>query len=274
MTDPLDPLDKLGLTYAKGDAAFDDDESVPPRGYGHIPQEGTGVPAEPFPIARVQIRRDVFWQNVCREILMALAAAAAQSSGRLDTGPSAAESSTSPIDELFDGRMGVITHLGQRIPIADVVPVFSFSVPDCAEDRSRSNDVQCTVFRITTPTGETYTLPITQIVGVHTLSASLIEQLEESQNNGENEADRIPFGFSAYTSMARSEQHAQPEDHPQDQPDTEPNAEPNAEPDAEPATQPDTQPDTQQNGDQPATPKPTLSPSPSSSPSHGPPSGD
>ncbi len=138
---------------------------------------------------------------------MALASAAAVSSGRLDTGPVAANASTTPVDDLFDGRMGVITTLGQRIPIADIIPVFACSMPNTAPDRSRANDVQCTVFRITTPTGESYTLPISQIIGVHSLTEALIEQLEDAANEEESrEEERIPFGFGAYTSLARSEE--------------------------------------------------------------------
>lgn len=210
-----DPLDQLGLRSAGSNqtgASADtqpDDGLPPPTGYGHLPgaSESLGR-GEAFPIARTQIRRDVFWQNVCREILMALAAAASHASGRLDEGPAAAQNSPSPVAELFDGRMGLITTLGQRIPIADVVPMFAYSMAGCADDRARSGDVQCTVFRITTPTGETYTLPITQIVGVHSLSASLIEQIEDSQDEQDDEQERIPFGFGAYTSLARSEQQA------------------------------------------------------------------
>ena len=73
------------------------------------------------------LRRDLFWQNVVRDTLMALAAAAG-SGGRLAPTPSAAATSPSPVDEMFDGRMAVITALGQRIPIADIYPVFACSV--------------------------------------------------------------------------------------------------------------------------------------------------
>jgi len=157
---------------------------------------------------RTQARRDVFWSNVVREILMALASAAASSSGRLGTGPAAAQASSSPVDELFDGRMGVITTLGQRIPIADITPVFACSMSGCPEDRSISGDVQCTIFRINTPTGESYTLPISQIIGVHSVSASLIEQIEDSEEEPASNEERVPFGFAAYTSLARSEAEA------------------------------------------------------------------
>ena len=178
-------------------------------GYGQTP-----APAhtpDPYPIARTQIRRDVFWQNVCREILMGLAAAAAESAGRTGTGPSDAQMSSSPTSELFDGRMAVMTASGQRIPIADVYPVFAYSMLGDDDCRSRSNDIQCTVFRITTPAGENFTLPISQIISVHSLSQSLIEKMEQAQELLEgpgDEDDRVPFGFGAYTSLARSEQQA------------------------------------------------------------------
>lgn len=220
-----DPLDQLGINPG---AASDPGGNAPaPRTdkgivYGHAPQPDSN--ASMPPASRIQARRDVFWQNVCKEILMALASAAAESSGRLGTGPSAAQASTSPVDQLFDGRMGVITTLGQRIPIADVTAVFSCSMPANDLDRSISTDVQCSIFRITTPTGETYTLPLSQIIGVHSVSQSLIEQLED-QN--EPEEDGVPFGFAAYTSLARAERDNRAQQQPR-------KAEPGAQPDEEP----------------------------------------
>ena len=186
------------------------DSPSPGVKYGHAPQHT--APSMMPSATRVQARRDVFWQNICREILMALAGAAAESSGRLGTGISDAQASGSPTSELFDGRMGVITTLGQRIPIADVTPVFSCSLPNSDFDRSLSTDVQCSIFRVTTPTGETYTFPISQVVGVHSLSQSLIEELEEQQESAE---DQIPFGFAAYTSLARSERENRAQQQPE-----------------------------------------------------------
>jgi len=205
----MDPLDQLSI---KAPTVGPSDEPSPeqaPNGYGHIPHTGSGGSPEQSPVVRTQARRDVFWNNVVREILMALSSAAAASSGRLNPGPSAANASTSPVDDLFDGRMGVITTLGQRIPIADIMPVFSCTMSGCDADRSRSNDVQCTVYRISTPTGESYTLPISQIIGVHSLSESLIEQLEDAGiEDEEYDPERVPFGFGAYTSLAQSEDEA------------------------------------------------------------------
>ena len=112
--------------------------------------------------------------------------------------------------DLFDGRTAVITRLGQRIPIADVYPVFACSVPSASEhDRMLSADVQCSVFQIRTPSGEVYTLPVHEIVAVHALSEALVKRLEEAaaeafdkEQEGENHQ---PFGFAAFTSLARSE---------------------------------------------------------------------
>ncbi len=185
-------------------------------GYGQTPAHTP----DPYPIARTQIRRDVFWQNVCREILMGLAAAAAESAGRTGTGPSDAQMSSSPTSELFDGRMAIMTASGQRIPIADVYPVFAYSMLGNDEVRSRSDDVQCTVFRITTPGGENFTLPISQIISIHSLSQSLIEKMEQAQELLEgpgDEDDRVPFGFAAYTSLARSEQQTRQQQEPETQ---------------------------------------------------------
>jgi hypothetical protein len=202
----MDPFDHLAVPTPRVEASNDHGDELP-NGYGHIPHTPQSSHASMPPVMRTQARRDVFWNNVVREILMSLASAAAAASGRLGTGPSDAQSSPSPVDDLFDGRMGVITTLGQRIPIADIIAVFACTMDGCSADRSRSSDVQCTVYRITTPTGESYTLPISQIIGVHSLSDALVDQLEEQANiEGEDDPQKIPFGFAAYTSLAQSEE--------------------------------------------------------------------
>ncbi|MEZ6243997.1 MAG: hypothetical protein R3B57_13250 [Phycisphaerales bacterium] len=150
-------------------------------------------------------RREVFWQNVMREILSALAVAAG-SGGRLSPTAGGAAQSAGPIDELFDGRIAIITTLGQRIPIADIYPVFACSVPGSARSRMLSGDVQCTVYQIRTPTGEMFTLPLSQIRSFHSLSEELVRRLEAAAVEGdeEDEDERKPFGFAAFTSLARS----------------------------------------------------------------------
>lgn len=183
--------------------------------YGQSP---SGPPSRIHNAELVQVRRDLFWQNVVREVLMGLAAAAASNTGRLTPTPTAAANSPRPDSDMFDGRMGVITVQGQRIPVADVIPVFACSAPSSETSRTLSSDIQCTVFRIRTPSGETYTLPITQIVGVHSISASVAEQMEAAaQEMEETDADgnKMPFGFAAYTSLAKAESQSARDDPPQ-----------------------------------------------------------
>lgn len=153
-------------------------------------------------------RREVFWSNVVRETLNTLSAVA--SSHRTKAGPGAAAMGVPPDHDMFDGRMAVITRLGNRIPIADVFPVFACSVQNTANDRMLSGDVQCSVFQIRTPGGEVYTLPLHEIVAIHSLSEELLLQMQAAaeQMTEEDEEAGLPFGFAAYTSLAKSERDA------------------------------------------------------------------
>ncbi len=153
-------------------------------------------------------RREVFWHNVVQEILSALSVAAG-SEGRLSATAGGAATSPSPLDEMFDGRMAVITRLGQRIPIADVFPVFACSVETHPGDRALSMDVQSTVFQIHTPGGEVFTLPVHEIVAVHSLSEELVRRMEQASEASHMEDPEtpasMPFGFAAFTSLSKSE---------------------------------------------------------------------
>lgn len=172
------------------------------------------------PVVNSAQRRDAFWQNVVRDMLTTLSVAAG-SGGRLSPTASGAASSPDPVDEMFDGRLAVITSLGQRIPIADIYPVFACSLPGSAKQRALSGDVQCTVFRIETPSGEAYTLPLSQIVSLHSLSADLVAKLEEASVRGligtGDDLEELPFGFAAFTSLAQVE--ADEEDDEEDETD-------------------------------------------------------
>ncbi len=156
-------------------------------------------------------RRDLFWQNVVRETLMALAVAAG-SGGRLSPTPTGAATSPDPVGQLFDGRMAIITTLGQRIPIADIYPVFACSLARGSQaERMLAADVQCTVFQIKTPTGEIYTMPLSQIAAVHALTDELIRELESQAAAAASRAmpeedGSLPFGFAAFTSLAKAEE--------------------------------------------------------------------
>jgi len=166
--------------------------------------------------AQVAHRREMYWQNVVREYLNSLAVTAAMFSGRLTPTAQGAAHTGTPEHELFDGRMAVITRLGQRIPIADVYPLFACSVPSSAGTAQRmlAADVQCTVFQIRTPSGEVYTVPVHEIASIHALSEGLIRKLQQAAaaqagllGQGDGEDDQ-PFGFAAFTSLAQSEQGA------------------------------------------------------------------
>ncbi len=151
--------------------------------------------------------RELYWHNVVREMLNALSVL----------------SQSKP--EMFDGRFAVLTHAGERIAIGKVFPLFACSIPGSPWEREASIAVQCTVFRIISPDGEVYTLPIHEIRGMHSLTPELIEQLQksaEAQQDGsasdDNEGEApLPFGLAAFAALPRPEEDI---DQPADQ-DTE-----------------------------------------------------
>lgn len=106
----------------------------------------------------------------------------------------------------FDGRMAVITQLGVRIAIANVYPLFACSIGDSPLERALSEDVQCSVFQIETPQGEVHTLPVHEIRSFHSLSEQLMRQIAAASSREDENGVRttVPFGFGAYTSLARA----------------------------------------------------------------------
>jgi len=165
---------------------------------GQKKKQATGS-AEPAVVARktpseIASERRVFWQNVVQQTLSSLSLAAVDR------------------PEVLDGRVAVLTRGGERIPIHAVHPVFACSVrTGDARMRALALSVQCTVFRIETPTGETFTLPLEEIRAVHTISDELMQQIQEQAelaageliNQEEGEDAAAPFGFAAFTSMAK-----------------------------------------------------------------------
>lgn len=119
-----------------------------------------------------QTSRETFWHNVVREMLMGLSVVSLRRgrglppgrTERIDTPTGSMETPTDESDDVLDGRVAVITAFGQRIPIVEVHPLFACSVTGDESARSLSSDVQCTVFRIRTPTGETFTLPLHELI--------------------------------------------------------------------------------------------------------------
>lgn len=145
--------------------------------------------------------RELFWNNVMREVLTALSQLSAAVERNASTKPEAAEELAAPLD----GRMAVITSAGQRVPIADVYPLFACGIPGNADEKALSIAVECTVFQIVTPSGEVYTLPLHEIRGFHALSPELMKQLAEATRSEEGGSRTEPFGFAAFTSLAKGE---------------------------------------------------------------------
>jgi hypothetical protein len=134
--------------------------------------------------------RTLFWQNVVREMLNDL-------SIMCQTRP-----------DLFDGRFGIVTNQGVRVGIKHIFPLFACSIPGTNWEREASVAVQCTVFRIATPDGEIYTLPVHEVAAVHSMTPELIEQMAKAEREAEGEEDgeteKRPFGLAAFTALPKS----------------------------------------------------------------------
>ena len=143
--------------------------------------------------------RDLFWCNVIRDMLNGLSMLCQKQ------------------PELFDGRFGLLMRRGERIPIAQVHPLFACSIPGTQGERDASAAVQCTVFQVQTPEGEVFTVPVHEIRGMHTMTAELIEQLQkmaereaegEGEGEGEEDAEQRPFGLAAFAALPKREMGA------------------------------------------------------------------
>lgn len=143
--------------------------------------------------------RQLFWSNVVRDMLMGLSALQEKQ------------------PELFDGRSAILTHQGERIAIAQLQPVFAVSVTKDGPQHDASIAVQCTVFRVQTPGGEVFTLPIQEIRGMHMLTPELVTKLQHLEEDEEDDAGdgrpAHPFGFAAFASLPKAPP-APPPDHP------------------------------------------------------------
>lgn len=164
-----------------------------------MPSEEELLPHATRPAREVMARRELFWHNVMREMLMGMSMMSVKrASEPYDPEVEQAHKST------FDGRIAVITTLGARIPIGEVHPLFACSVPGTEAERRLSEEVQCTVFQIRTPSGEIHTLPLHEMRALHALTPELIEAIEaQMEKNGSGETK--PFGFAAFTSLQHSE---------------------------------------------------------------------
>lgn len=161
----------------------------PPRPHPPLPQHvlasQTAPRVESYP--DLAGTRDVFWQNVAREMLLAFPSLAAAR------------------PELTDGRFALLTHAGERIPVASVAPLFACSIT-APQAFDLCMAVQCTVFNIGTPHGEVFTIPLREIRAIHALSGELLNALENAARTGASGASSQngePFGFAAFTSLAQ-----------------------------------------------------------------------
>ena len=161
-----------------------------------------------FGMADLAQAREMFWQNVTREMLTSLAMQRAKLANKAEAVRREMEAKGEDPGELehlpgFDGRVAIVTKIGERIPIADITPLFACSIGGTSRERALSEDVQCTVFQIRTPTGEVYTFPIHEIRGLHALTEEAMQTLQEEAAGESGNISGAPFGFAAFTSLAR-----------------------------------------------------------------------
>jgi hypothetical protein len=210
-----------------------------PGGPAQLPRIETPRGMSPEQVAHT---RELFWQNVIREILTSLSTVSAmRPSGAprpqtlVENAPQAADdgevagpaaeqivarsgtemephhSQYQP--ELFDGRLAVILKNGERVPIADVFPVFGCGMSEPGQ-RALSLAVECSVFQIRTPQGQVFTLPLHEIRGFHALTPELIKRIAEASRAKHRRAEvpeAMPFGFAAFTSLSQGRDVMVPE---------------------------------------------------------------
>jgi len=182
-----------------------------------------GAVHAPWASDRTASLRETFWHDMCREILTTLSIeglrrSEAASGMTLPTGQSLVSASVpAPGPELFDGRMAILTHGGERIPIGRVHPMLACGITSDPAARTISRAVECSIFQVRTPAGELYTLPLHEIRAFHALTPELMEQIEAAgrrQHRGREGGEDVPFGFEAYTSMARAERERREDEDP------------------------------------------------------------
>ena len=174
-----------------------DDSNQPQTPGGLARAEGAPAPGTiALGPAAVASARELYWQNLIREMLVKLATIRLRRPISTTVGP---YSPPAGEPDFFDGRLAVITSLGQRIPIAGVEPAVACNI--MGNDRGLANAVECTVFRILSPTGETYTLPVHEIRSFHALTDELVNSIVAASTP--DEEPETPFGFEAFTSLAK-----------------------------------------------------------------------
>lgn len=163
--------------------------------------------------------RDLFWQNVMREMLTSLAVmwqqladgppqseTPSEAPPKAPAEPSSDQQANTPDPALFDGRLGIITRGGDRIAIASIVPLYACGA-SAPSARDLALAIECTIFQIRTPDGHVFTIPIHEIRSFHALSPEVMQRLERAARRRaarrESDEDAPPFGFAAFTSLTR-----------------------------------------------------------------------
>lgn len=190
-------------------------------------QAGPGTaPPHSRPLSEIAVTRDLFWQNMVREMLTSLAVQADSrryqiiaeletrrgqlriGGATITTSPELTPRPPAPTDEAgdddegnelppgahpdmpLDGRVSILTKAGERIPIADVRPLLACSVPGTELERALSIDVQCTIFQIVAPSGEVFTMPLHEIRAIHAINEDLMNRLKEASRSQDAAAGR------------------------------------------------------------------------------------
>jgi hypothetical protein len=174
---------------------------------------GGGGPVMVLSPRETEAYREVFWQNIVRDILGELSMMCALKPGADGKPVECPESERDEGGELlaydpalFDGRMGVITETGERIAIAHVRPLVGAGAAG-VEHRGLAMAVDSSIFQITTPEGHLLTVPLQHIRAFHAVSGELMERLQRRAARGPRgprvRRESVPFGFAAFTSLAR-----------------------------------------------------------------------
>ena len=150
----------------------------------------------------VATARQIFWSNVMREILVSLCVASARQAPHAASGVMAPQVGAEDPSKIFDGRLAVITSWGLRLSLAAIEPVLG-SAPSAGKTPLQQA-IECTVFQIRTTDGDVWTLPLHEIRAFHALTEELMQELARAASAEEDGPEEgQPFGFKAFTSLAR-----------------------------------------------------------------------
>lgn len=142
--------------------------------------------------------RQLLWTNLLRETLSALC----METERLERARRDGAEPDGGAHPL-DGHVALMTATGERIQVAGVKPAMQFAVARTAHERQVAMALDSTIFQIRTPAGDIFTLPVSEVTGIHGLSDSIMRQLQAAERPSDEGQEAQPFGFAAYTSVAR-----------------------------------------------------------------------